>query len=70
MRADGSAKTYLLFSQLRKEFDREDLENLWRVVKAKYGYTMPEEAYERVLWGDLKVSEHACLYSGREEILP
>ncbi|GJR57461.1 hypothetical protein Tco_1499623 [Tanacetum coccineum] len=28
MRADGSAKTYLLFSQLLKEFDREDLENL------------------------------------------
>ncbi|GJV41871.1 hypothetical protein Tco_1420311 [Tanacetum coccineum] len=25
MRADGSAKTYLLFSQLLKEFDREDL---------------------------------------------
>ncbi|GJS24090.1 hypothetical protein Tco_0452722 [Tanacetum coccineum] len=28
MRADGSSKTYLLFSQLLKEFDREDLENL------------------------------------------
>ncbi|GJU40616.1 hypothetical protein Tco_1193573 [Tanacetum coccineum] len=28
MRADRSAKTYLLFSQLLKEFDREDLENL------------------------------------------
>ncbi|GKB15917.1 hypothetical protein Tco_0849840 [Tanacetum coccineum] len=55
MRADGSAKIYLLFSQLLKEFDREDLENLWKVVKAKHGYTMPEEAYERVLWGDLKV---------------
>ncbi|GJS16909.1 hypothetical protein Tco_0411381 [Tanacetum coccineum] len=54
MRADGSTKTYLLFSQLLKEFDREDLENLWKVVKAKHGYTMPEEAYERVLWGDLK----------------
>ncbi|GKE48840.1 hypothetical protein Tco_1480098, partial [Tanacetum coccineum] len=25
MRADGSAKTYLLFSQLLKEFDREDM---------------------------------------------
>ncbi|GKA40922.1 hypothetical protein Tco_0733515 [Tanacetum coccineum] len=37
------------------EFDREDLENLWKVVKAKHGYTMPEEAYERVLWEDLKV---------------
>ncbi|GJU92315.1 hypothetical protein Tco_1304738 [Tanacetum coccineum] len=55
MRANGSAKTYLLFSQLLKEFDREDLENLWKLVKAKHGYTMPEEAYERVLWGDLKV---------------
>ncbi|GKB31706.1 hypothetical protein Tco_0871107 [Tanacetum coccineum] len=26
-----------------------------KVVKAKHGYTMPEEAYESVLWGDLKV---------------
>ncbi|GKB65232.1 hypothetical protein Tco_0921418, partial [Tanacetum coccineum] len=54
MRADGSAKTYLLFSQLLKEFDREDLENLWKLVKAKHGNTRPEEGYERVLWGDLK----------------
>ncbi|GJU14150.1 hypothetical protein Tco_1136546 [Tanacetum coccineum] len=37
------------------EFDREDLENLWKLVKAKHGYKMPEEAFERVLWGDLKV---------------
>ncbi|GJU87986.1 hypothetical protein Tco_1300409 [Tanacetum coccineum] len=42
MRADGSAKTYLLFSQLLKEFDREDLENLWKLVKAKHGNTRPE----------------------------
>ncbi|GKA99476.1 hypothetical protein Tco_0827470 [Tanacetum coccineum] len=25
------------------------------VLKAKHGNTRPEEAYERVLWGDLKV---------------
>ncbi|GJR46027.1 hypothetical protein Tco_1314130 [Tanacetum coccineum] len=37
------------------EFDREDLENLWKLVKTKHGYTRPEEAYERVLWGNLKV---------------
>ncbi|GJX24763.1 hypothetical protein Tco_0231059 [Tanacetum coccineum] len=37
------------------EFNREDLENLWKLVKTKHGYTRPEEAYERVLWGDLKV---------------
>ncbi|GJX31026.1 hypothetical protein Tco_0240881 [Tanacetum coccineum] len=52
----GSAKTYLLFSQLLKEFDREDLENLWKLVKAKHGNTRPEEGYGRVLWGDLKIS--------------
>ncbi|GJW34513.1 putative reverse transcriptase domain-containing protein [Tanacetum coccineum] len=28
---------------------------LWKLVKAKHGYTSLEEAYERVLWGDLKV---------------
>ncbi|GJV38481.1 hypothetical protein Tco_1410958 [Tanacetum coccineum] len=54
MRADGSAKTYLLFSQLLKEFDKEDLENIWKLVKAKHGNTRPEEGYERVLWGDIK----------------
>ncbi|GKB17095.1 putative ribonuclease H-like domain-containing protein [Tanacetum coccineum] len=35
--------------------DREDLETLWKLVKTKHGLTRPEEAYERVLWGDLKV---------------
>ncbi|GJR58655.1 putative ribonuclease H-like domain-containing protein [Tanacetum coccineum] len=57
MRADGSAKTYLLFSQLLKEFDREDLENLWKLVKAKHRNTRPEEGYERVLWGDLNTMQ-------------
>ncbi|GJZ01646.1 hypothetical protein Tco_0519607 [Tanacetum coccineum] len=35
-------------------FDKEDLENLWNLVKAKHRNTRPEEGYERVLWGDLK----------------
>nr|GEU86705.1 hypothetical protein [Tanacetum cinerariifolium] len=38
-----------------QNIDREDLETLWNLAKAKYGNTRPEEAYERVLWGDLKV---------------
>ncbi|GKC67852.1 hypothetical protein Tco_1100450, partial [Tanacetum coccineum] len=45
---------YKVFSQLLKSFDMEDLETLWRLVKAKHGYIRPEEGYERVLWGDLK----------------
>ncbi|GJT99721.1 hypothetical protein Tco_1110060 [Tanacetum coccineum] len=40
--------------QLLKEFDREDLENLRKLVKAKHRNTRQEERYEGVLWGDLK----------------
>ncbi|GKA73484.1 hypothetical protein Tco_0779786 [Tanacetum coccineum] len=38
-----------------KNIDREDLETHWKLVKAKHGNTRPDEAYERVLWGDLKL---------------
>ncbi|GJS16926.1 reverse transcriptase domain-containing protein [Tanacetum coccineum] len=38
-----------------ENIDKQDLETLWKLVKAKYRNTRPEEAYERVLWGDLKV---------------
>ncbi|GJX09638.1 hypothetical protein Tco_0199497 [Tanacetum coccineum] len=53
-RADGSSKMYLVFSHMLKSFDSEDLETLWKLVKAKHGSTRPKEGYERVLWGDLK----------------
>ncbi|GKB98201.1 hypothetical protein Tco_0984338, partial [Tanacetum coccineum] len=54
IRADGKSQMYLVFSHMLKSFDREDLETLWKLVKAKHGSTRPEEGYERVLWGDLK----------------
>ncbi|GKE77519.1 hypothetical protein Tco_1543639, partial [Tanacetum coccineum] len=53
-KAYGSSKRYSAFIQILKSIDREDLETLWKLVKAKHGYTRPEEGYERVLWGDLK----------------
>ncbi|GKC42505.1 hypothetical protein Tco_1060227 [Tanacetum coccineum] len=34
IRADGSLKMYLVFSHMLKSFDREDLETLWKLVKA------------------------------------
>ncbi|GKB23928.1 hypothetical protein Tco_0863329 [Tanacetum coccineum] len=55
IRADGSSKRYSTFIQMFRSFDREDLETLWKLVKAKHGYIRPEEGYERVLWGDLKI---------------
>ncbi|GKF16882.1 hypothetical protein Tco_0061800 [Tanacetum coccineum] len=54
IRADGSSRMYSAFIQMLKSFDMEDLETLWKLVKAKHGYTRPEEGYERVLWGELK----------------
>ncbi|GKA75847.1 hypothetical protein Tco_0782225 [Tanacetum coccineum] len=35
------------FEILIKSFDREDLETLWKLVKAKHRNTRPEEGYER-----------------------
>ncbi|GKB49463.1 hypothetical protein Tco_0900216 [Tanacetum coccineum] len=55
IRADGSSKRYSSMIQMLQGIDREDLETLWKLVKAKHGLRKPEEDYERVLWGDLKV---------------
>nr|GEX89607.1 hypothetical protein [Tanacetum cinerariifolium] len=38
-----------------KEGKIKDLETLWKLVKDKHGNTRPEEDYEKVLCGDIKV---------------
>ncbi|GJU36806.1 hypothetical protein Tco_1185160 [Tanacetum coccineum] len=43
MRADGKSQMYMFFSQMLKSFDREDLEDLYKLVKAKYESTRPVE---------------------------
>nr|GEW85449.1 hypothetical protein [Tanacetum cinerariifolium] len=43
IRADGNYKMYMVFNRMLKEFDREDLEDLYNLVKAKYGSTRPVE---------------------------
>ncbi|GJT91085.1 putative ribonuclease H-like domain-containing protein [Tanacetum coccineum] len=54
-RADGSSRRYLAFLTMIKNFDRDDLETLWKTVKTKYGSTRPEGDFKRVLWGDLRI---------------
>ncbi|GJU97087.1 hypothetical protein Tco_1326358 [Tanacetum coccineum] len=49
IKADGSSKMYLVFRDMLKSFDREDLETLWKLVKAKHRSTRLEEGFERVL---------------------
>ncbi|GJX09062.1 hypothetical protein Tco_0198921 [Tanacetum coccineum] len=54
IRAGGQSKRYLTFLNILKDFDREDLETMWKLMKDKHGLTRLEEGYERVLWGNLK----------------
>ncbi|GKC68926.1 hypothetical protein Tco_1114809 [Tanacetum coccineum] len=73
IRADGSSKRYSSMIQMLQNINKEDIETLWKLVKAKHGNIRPEEAYERVLWGDLKLqllSDYYCWkdYADRDEI--
>ncbi|GJT41453.1 hypothetical protein Tco_0941318 [Tanacetum coccineum] len=54
IRADGSSKMYRIFSQMLKSFDRQDLEDLYKLVKARYRSTRPVEDLDFLLWNDLK----------------
>ncbi|GJZ00717.1 hypothetical protein Tco_0518146 [Tanacetum coccineum] len=54
IRADGKSQLYIIFSHMLKSFDREDLETLYKLVKAKYKSTRLVEDLDLVLWNDLK----------------
>nr|GEX94445.1 uncharacterized mitochondrial protein AtMg00810-like [Tanacetum cinerariifolium] len=54
IRADGKSKMYMVFNQMLKEFDREYMEYLYNLVKAKYRSTRLVEDLDLLLWGDLK----------------
>ncbi|GKA54425.1 hypothetical protein Tco_0753374 [Tanacetum coccineum] len=51
VRADGKSQMYKVFSLMLKSFSREDLEDLYKLVKAKYESTRPVEDLDLLLWG-------------------
>nr|GEV63788.1 hypothetical protein [Tanacetum cinerariifolium] len=53
-RADGSYKTYIFFSDMLNDFDREDLIVLYRLFNEKYAFTRPGFD-DLMLWGDMKI---------------
>ncbi|GKD07305.1 hypothetical protein Tco_1186990, partial [Tanacetum coccineum] len=54
IRADGKSQMYMIFSQMLKSFDMEDLEDLYKLVKARYGSSRPVKDLDLVLSNDLK----------------
>nr|GEW72977.1 hypothetical protein [Tanacetum cinerariifolium] len=54
-RANGYHQMYLAFSIMLKNFDREDLEVLWKIVKDRFKKSQPMEVLDVLLWHTLKV---------------
>ncbi|GKC68940.1 hypothetical protein Tco_1114823, partial [Tanacetum coccineum] len=49
IRADRKSQMYMIFSHMVKSFDKEDLEDLYKLVKAKYESTRPMEDLDLIL---------------------
>ncbi|GJZ14427.1 putative ribonuclease H-like domain-containing protein [Tanacetum coccineum] len=54
IRANGADTVYMSFRAMIKDFIREDLIELYRLIMQKYGINRLEDAYDRVLWSDLR----------------
>ncbi|GJU98158.1 hypothetical protein Tco_1327429 [Tanacetum coccineum] len=54
IRAYGKTQMYLTYSKMLKNFDREDLEVLWRIVKARFKKTEPVNYMDTFLHLNLK----------------
>nr|GEU56998.1 hypothetical protein [Tanacetum cinerariifolium] len=54
IKADGKTKMYMVFSKMLESFEREDLEDLYKLVTAKFKSTRPVEDLDLLLRGDLK----------------
>ncbi|GKE19057.1 hypothetical protein Tco_1426634 [Tanacetum coccineum] len=52
IRGDGSTKSYKIFKEMLDDFDRQDVLDLYRLVKERFETASPE-GYDRLLWGDL-----------------
>nr|GEW38108.1 retrovirus-related Pol polyprotein from transposon 17.6 [Tanacetum cinerariifolium] len=77
-RADGSHQLYLSFLSMLRNFDREDLEVLWQLIKERFASTKPKNFSDDfllitlraiVLWyADYHVYYNIVDFTGREEI--
>nr|GEU83649.1 hypothetical protein [Tanacetum cinerariifolium] len=55
VRAVGKSHMYMIFNQMLKSYNMEDLEDLYKLVKARYVSTRPVESMDYLLWNDMKI---------------
>nr|GEW79057.1 hypothetical protein [Tanacetum cinerariifolium] len=59
IRADGNSQNYLTFGKMFKNLNREDMEVLWSIVKARFQKTKPVDDMDNLLFQTLKIKfEH------------
>nr|GEV32452.1 retrovirus-related Pol polyprotein from transposon TNT 1-94 [Tanacetum cinerariifolium] len=54
IKADGNSQNYLTFGKMFKNFNREDLEVLWSIVKTRFQKTKPVDDMNNLLFQTLK----------------
>nr|GEV07819.1 putative ribonuclease H-like domain-containing protein [Tanacetum cinerariifolium] len=53
IRVGGITQAYQSFEDMLKDFDREDLDALWRLVKERFSRVVPTVDKEKALWAEL-----------------
>nr|GFD21946.1 hypothetical protein [Tanacetum cinerariifolium] len=54
IRVGEITQAYQSFEDMLKDFDREDLDALWRLVKERFSTAVPTVDKEKALWVELK----------------
>nr|GEZ76065.1 hypothetical protein [Tanacetum cinerariifolium] len=54
IRVDGNSQNHLTFEKMFKNFNREDLEVLWSIIKARFKKTKPVDDMDNLLFQTLK----------------
>nr|GEV55634.1 hypothetical protein [Tanacetum cinerariifolium] len=55
IRADGNHRLFMSFSIMLKNFDREDLESLWDIIRERFAKTEPKNYSDDFLLNTLKI---------------
>nr|GEX54744.1 hypothetical protein [Tanacetum cinerariifolium] len=53
IRVGRITQAFQSFKDMLKDFDRDDLDALWRITKEKFNTTMPTHVKEKALWAEL-----------------
>nr|GEU51121.1 hypothetical protein [Tanacetum cinerariifolium] len=55
IRADGNHRLFMSFSTMMKNFDREDLESFWKIIRERFKKTEPKNFSDDYLLSTLKI---------------